>query len=166
MNLPFSFIHFGIYDSLKDAVNPQNTYSPSTNALCGAVAGGVAAFVTTPLDVIKTVLNTQEGKLAAAGVNCDPCPTECSTRKLSGGSYVGSWQEAVYKIREINPGDPVRPFFRGCWARVITAAPGCALSWLAYEFMKTLLNSENSQQRVDTSISVEKTKTPATVGSF
>ena len=78
---------------------------------------------------------------------------ECSTRKLSGGSYVGSWQEAVYKIREINPGDPVRPFFRGCWARVITAAPGCALSWLAYEFMKTLLNSENSQQRVDTSIS-------------
>ena len=73
--VPFSFIHFGIYDSLKDVVNPQNTYSPSTNALCGAVAGGVAAFVTTPLDVIKTVLNTQEGKLAAAGVNCDPCPT-------------------------------------------------------------------------------------------
>ena len=73
--MPFSFIHFGIYDSLKDVVNPQNTYSPSTNALCGAVAGGVAAFVTTPLDVIKTVLNTQEGKLAAAGVNCDPCPT-------------------------------------------------------------------------------------------
>ena len=72
--VPFSFIHFGIYDLLKEIINPKNEYSPSTNAFCGAVAGGLAAFVTTPLDVVKTVLNTQEGRLAA-GVNCNPCPT-------------------------------------------------------------------------------------------
>ena len=154
---------------------------------------------------MKTVLNTQEGRLAA-GVNCDPCPTGellflkrlvfysccgnlsekidfelknlsfclflstgcreqvlfltifqyfnyfsvCASGKLSGGSYVGSWQEAVYRIKDMNPGEPVRPFFRGCWARVISVAPGCALSWLAYEFMKTLLNAENSQRKTDT----------------
>lgn len=163
MNLPFSFIHFGIYDSLKVIINPKNEYSPSTNAFCGAVAGGLAAFVTTPLDVVKTVLNTQEGRLGA-GVNCDPCPTACATEKLTGGSYVGSWQEAVYKIKEMNPSDPVRPFFRGCWARVISVAPGCALSWLAYEFMKTLLNAENSQKKTDRP--VVETKKPSKVASF
>ena len=52
----------------------------------------------------------------------------------------------------MNPGDPVRPFFRGCWARVVAVAPGCALSWLAYEFMKTLLNAENSQRKTDTAL--------------
>ena len=68
--MPFSFIQFGIYEKTKSILNPENTYSPITNAICGGVAGGVAAYVTTPLDVIKTVLNTQEGLTSGA---CSPC---------------------------------------------------------------------------------------------
>ena len=68
--VPFSFIQFGIYEQTKSILNPENTYSPITNAICGGVAGGVAAYVTTPLDVIKTVLNTQEGLTSGA---CSPC---------------------------------------------------------------------------------------------
>ena len=46
--------------------------------------------------------------------------------------------------------NPLSPYFRGCWARVLQAAPGCALSWIAYEFMKTVLEAETAQKKVDT----------------
>ena len=33
---------------------------------------------------------------------------------------------------------------------MLQAAPGCALSWIAYEFMKTVLEAETAQKKVDT----------------
>ena len=38
------------------------------------MGGGIAALLTTPLDVIKTVLNTQES--ITASQHCQPCPKE------------------------------------------------------------------------------------------
>jgi len=142
MNVPFSFIQFGIYEKTKSILNPENTYSPITNAICGGVAGGVAAYVTTPLDVIKTVLNTQEGLTSGA---CSPCSAECGPKS----EYISNIQEACEKIKATHPNNPISPFFRGCWARVAAAAPGCALSWIAYEFMKTFFNAGNSQDKLD-----------------
>ena len=69
--VPFAFIHFGLYDQVKKQLNPDNRWDPISNAACGAVSGGTAAFVTTPLDVIKTVLNTQENFTTQQG--CAPC---------------------------------------------------------------------------------------------
>jgi hypothetical protein len=140
MNVPFAFLQFGIYDIVKKHLNPRNDYSPGTNAVSGAVAGGIAAFITTPLDVMKTVLNTQEN-LTATNI-CNPCPrTDCKVYKQS---YVSGITSAFRQVRQQGG---LRPFFRGCLARVVVLAPGCALSWLAYEFMKTCLGAQNSQQR-------------------
>ena len=61
--------------------------------------------------------------------------------------YVGGVQEAIGKIRSHNPNELIKPFFRGCMARIAVAAPGSALSWIAYELMKSLLNAQNSQQK-------------------
>ena len=70
-SVPFAFIHFGLYDQVKKVMNPDNRWDPISNAVCGAVSGGTAAFVTTPLDVIKTVLNTQENFTTHEA--CAPC---------------------------------------------------------------------------------------------
>lgn len=54
--IPFSFIQFPIWEYLK-ANWTETTTLPLTSAavaVCGAVAGGIAAAITTPLDVAKT----------------------------------------------------------------------------------------------------------------
>lgn len=53
MNIPLSAVQFSVYESVKSVINPSGEYSPSTHVIAGGLAGGVAAAVTTPLDVAK-----------------------------------------------------------------------------------------------------------------
>ena len=48
-----------IYEVCQDQLNNHRQYNPVTHCISGAAAGGIAAAVTTPLDVCKTILNTQ-----------------------------------------------------------------------------------------------------------
>lgn len=41
-------------------LNVERKYNPLVHMMAGAAAGASAAAITTPLDVIKTLLNTQE----------------------------------------------------------------------------------------------------------
>lgn len=59
MNVPFQSIHFVVYETAQNLSNPTRDYNPKAHVVSGAMAGGVAAAVTTPLDVCKTLLNTQ-----------------------------------------------------------------------------------------------------------
>lgn len=63
--IPFSFIQFPLWEYFKSNWTDVTGYpsSPLTVALCGAVAGGIAAGITTPLDVAKTriMLSQQVG---------------------------------------------------------------------------------------------------------
>jgi len=60
MNIPFQSIHFMVYESMQGVTNPERSYNPKAHMLSGAMAGAIAAAITTPLDVCKTLLNTQE----------------------------------------------------------------------------------------------------------
>jgi len=54
--IPFSFIQFPIWEYLKSNWT-STTNTPLTSlsvSICGAIAGGIAASITTPLDVAKT----------------------------------------------------------------------------------------------------------------
>ncbi|TIA69210.1 hypothetical protein E3P92_03156 [Wallemia ichthyophaga] len=59
MTVPFTAVQFSTYESTKKILNPQNNYSPVSHGVSGAAAGAVAALLTTPLDVAKTVLQTR-----------------------------------------------------------------------------------------------------------
>lgn len=56
--IPFSSIQFPIYEKLK-LFNGNDNYMKSM--MNGAIAGGIAAFLTTPCDVLKSKLMTQRG---------------------------------------------------------------------------------------------------------
>jgi solute carrier family 25 (mitochondrial iron transporter), member 28/37 len=83
--------------------------------IAGAAAGAAAAAFTTPLDVCKTLLNTQE-----AGVG--------STRGLT---------DAIRKVYKVAG---LKGFFKGLNARVLYQMPATAVCWSTYEFFKYMLN--------------------------
>lgn len=57
--IPFDATQFLLYEWLKGAdYNPEVKRSQWRNMLNGAIAGGVSAFITTPIDVAKTRLMT------------------------------------------------------------------------------------------------------------
>lgn len=115
MNVPFQSLHFVTYEFCQNVTNPDRSYSPAAHMVSGAIAGGVASALTTPLDVCKTLLNTQEGPFKVSGLL--------------------NAIRTVYKL-----GGPLG-YFRGMSARVLYQMPSTAICWSTYEFFKYLLSS-------------------------
>ncbi|XP_055533491.1 mitoferrin [Wyeomyia smithii] len=114
MNIPYSAIQFPTYEFLQKLLNKDNNYNPPVHMVAGGAAGAAASALTTPLDVCKTLLNTQED---GAG----------QTRGLI---------EAAKKIyRTAGP----LGFFKGLQARVLYQMPATAICWSTYEFFKYIL---------------------------
>ena len=122
MNVPFQSIQFVMYEVMQDFLNNDRSYSPGTHMCSGAVAGAVAAAVTMPLDVCKTLLNTQE---------------TCARTHLSYINGMASAFRTVYEFRGIHG------FLRGMGARVIYQMPSTAISWSVYEFFKFVITHRN-----------------------
>lgn len=118
MTVPFTAVQFSVYESLKGVINPDGSYSPGTHIVAGGIAGGVAAAVTTPLDVAKTLLQTR-------GNSTDP-----QIRNAKGMSEA---------LRIIIARDGMNGLRRGMLPRVLTVAPSTAISWMSYEFFKVLI---------------------------
>ncbi|XP_011349549.1 S-adenosylmethionine mitochondrial carrier protein homolog isoform X2 [Ooceraea biroi] len=55
-DMPFSIVQFPLWEYLKRfyTVYIKREIYPAESAICGAIAGGISAAVTTPLDVAKT----------------------------------------------------------------------------------------------------------------
>jgi len=134
MNGPFQAVHFMTYEFVQQIMNPEHLYDPKTHLLAGGLAGGLAATVTTPLDCVKTVLNTQQS------------PELCGTtenahillRMQSSYTGVGDAISAIYRARGI------RGFTCGIQARVMQSVPAIALSWSVYELFKFILGDNKS----------------------
>ncbi|KAM6954679.1 mitoferrin-1 [Aplochiton taeniatus] len=118
MNIPFQAVHFITYELMQEQLNPERQYHPGTHIVSGAVAGAVSAAITTPLDVCKTLLNTQEN-------------VALSSMQISGqlSGMVNTFR-TVYRLG----GMPA--FFKGVQARVIYQMPSTAIAWSVYEFFK------------------------------
>jgi len=118
MTVPFTAVQFSTYEFLKATLNPSGSYSPLTHVTAGGLAGGVAAAVTTPLDVAKTLLQTR-------GSSSDP-----EIRHARG---------MLDALRIIGRRDGPKGFMRGVTPRVVTFMPSNALCWLSYEFFKKVM---------------------------
>ncbi len=88
----------------------------ATDALCGAVGGGLGSFATTPMDVVKTRMMTSLGD--------------------GRGSGYSSVSECISKIaREEGLGS----FFIGTGPRLLHKVPANGLFFLCYEYFRTVL---------------------------
>ena len=123
MNVPFQAAMFVTYGAVQNALNPEKVYNPYVHFLAGAIAGSVGSAVTMPLDVCKTLLNTQE-----AGV----------LKQLGRTEVVG----LVGAAQVVNEVQGFRGFFQGLTARVLYQAPSTAVAWSVYELFKYLLHSK------------------------
>lgn len=118
MTVPFTAVQFTVYEQVKSLLNPSGVYSPTTHIVAGGLAGAVAAGVTTPLDVAKTLLQTR-------GTSHDPEIRHC--RGLADAFQI-IWRR-----------DGLKGFARGLSPRVLTFMPSNALCWLSYEFFKAAI---------------------------
>ncbi|KAF8892111.1 mitochondrial carrier domain-containing protein [Infundibulicybe gibba] len=120
ISIPFNAIQFTVYEQVKRFMNPRQEYSPTTHITAGAIAGAVAAAVTTPLDVAKTILQT---------------------RGTSQDADIRGTRGMMDAFRVIWNRDGLKGFGRGLTPRVLTIMPSTALCWLSYEFFSALMSS-------------------------
>lgn len=127
MNVPFQSIHFIMYEFTQDMLNANRTYNPLAHMVSGGIAGALSAAITTPLDVCKTLLNTQEIKVLAR------------TKQDHVSGLLDALQ-CVYRCRGF------KGYFQGLQARVLFQMPSTAISWSVYEFFKYLLTKRQHHQ--------------------
>jgi len=131
MNVPFQVTHLVTYEFLRKTLNPAGTYDPMTHLVAGGVGGAVAAAVTTPFDVAKTLLNTQE---------------MCPGAKAAAGGDQPITRGLVAAFRTIHNVSGWRGFFKGLLPRVLFTMPGTAISWSVYEFFKHHLHHAGDEE--------------------
>lgn len=117
MTVPFTALQFTAYESLTKMMQSRRRpgYDPLTHCTAGGLAGGFAAAATTPLDVIKTMLQTR-------GTSSD--------REIRHARGLLSAAGIIWRR------EGARGFVKGMNARVVTAAPSTAICWSAYEVAK------------------------------
>jgi solute carrier family 25 (mitochondrial S-adenosylmethionine transporter), member 26 len=122
--IPFSFIQFPLWEYFK-ANWEASTHTPLTPisvSLCGAVAGGIAAAITTPLDVAKTRIMLADQSETAR-------------------SSVFQTLHKIYRERG------VRGLFAGFVPRVMWITIGGAVFFGFYDLTTRMLDSEDDSRK-------------------
>jgi solute carrier family 25 iron transporter 28/37 len=135
-NLPYGAIMVTTNESLREFLMKQhnsNVLDVKTTLLAGCGAGMVAAALTTPLDRVKTRLQTQGLGIV---LDCEVVGKSCP--KLEDGAKYKGLSDAFQSIvRE----EGYRGLFRGMAPRLMTHTPAVAISWTTYEAAKLWLSS-------------------------
>ncbi|KAG2234845.1 mitochondrial carrier domain-containing protein [Thamnidium elegans] len=120
-DVPYSALQFAFYEQFKkfaktNLVEPGQKLPLGIDLLTGSFAGGIAGAVTTPLDVVKTLLQTQ--------------PTDKkSTKDLITKHYSGIIEGLIWNYK--NQG--LAGLFRGIGPRVFWTSLQSAVMFVIYE---------------------------------
>ncbi|KAJ5679710.1 hypothetical protein N7462_007954 [Penicillium macrosclerotiorum] len=115
MTVPFTATQFVAYESISKVMNPSQEYDPFTHCMAGGLAGAFAAGITTPLDVVKTLLQTR-GLAESEEIR----------------SARGLFNAAAIIKRQFGWSG----FLRGMRPRIISTMPSTAICWTSYEMAK------------------------------
>ncbi|KAI8086128.1 mitochondrial carrier domain-containing protein [Halteromyces radiatus] len=124
MSVPFQSLQFATYEYFRKVLNPNGGYDPTTHVIAGGLAGAIASSMTTPLDVVKTLLQTRG---------------QSQDARIRGAT---GFMDGFTIIKERYG---LRGFFRGFKPRVLTHMPSAAISWSVYEYFKWLMRPTSHQ---------------------
>ncbi|XP_003397208.2 S-adenosylmethionine mitochondrial carrier protein [Bombus terrestris] len=115
-DMPFSLIQFPIWEYFKKvwSLHVDREILPIESAICGAIAGGISATATTPLDVIKTRIMLSHGN--------------GNTSKL----------KILYVLKDIYRDKGFHGLFAGVGPRVMWIIMGGFIFFGSYEKVKTI----------------------------
>lgn len=129
MNVPYSSVMMMCNESLRKWLNPSGEFNFKVYLCSGCLSGAFAAGLTTPLDVVKTALQTQ---------GLRP-PKEHLSREAPKHFHV-RYSTAFDAALAIWRANGLRGFLWGLKPRMLQVGPSCAISWCAYESMKHMLD--------------------------
>ena len=128
-DVPFSIIFWLGYEDLK--VKFTNEFAPSYQSLvpvaAGSISGGVAAVITTPLDVVKTHMQVELGEVNTG-----------SQLRLGVGSITTVMRNIVQEFG-------LSGLLAGLTPRVAKVAPACAIMITSYETCKKFFAEYNAR---------------------
>uniref|UniRef100_A0A1B6E939 S-adenosylmethionine mitochondrial carrier protein n=1 Tax=Clastoptera arizonana TaxID=38151 RepID=A0A1B6E939_9HEMI len=120
-DIPYSIIEFPMWEGLKAYWYNKTLrkVSPIESALCGAIAGAVAAALTTPADIIKTRIMLSENT---------------SEKKQ---------HQLANVVKEIYKNNGFKGFYIGFLPRVLMVFLGSGIFFGCYEFSRNQINCSN-----------------------
>ncbi len=124
LNVPFHVIQFPVYEFMQGTLNPDQVYSPMVHCVAGGIAGGIAAAVTCPIDVLKTALQTR-GLLPAPEAAQIKGITSAAQFILHRRGWTGLWA--------------------GVSPRILAHMPATAACWTIYEYFKMFLSAPHGE---------------------
>lgn len=137
---PYAALYFVVYERCREELrNRNNGNTPGGIATSAAVAGAISAAATTPLDVVKTRLQTQ------------------------GDSAIGTkegqvrYRGMVDAAKSIAKTEGLGAFSKGITARMLWMMPGTAITMTAFEALKRIFGDKaNRDAAIATEASAEE----------
>ena len=118
MNIPFAGLFITFNENLKSFFYPNTEIPITRHFVIAGLSAGLAAALTTPLDVIKTRIQTQ------GGVDSRP------SSRIKYASII----DTIAELRKERGS-----FWRGVLPRTLFFLPSAAFSWATYEYVKKSL---------------------------
>ncbi|CAO3585518.1 unnamed protein product [Absidia cylindrospora] len=138
-DVPYSAIQFACYEQFKKlaqqkCIEPGQQLPLGIDLLTGSLAGGIAGAVTTPLDVIKTLLQTQQSsngskKPVSSPTGITASATGKSTAVHQPKHYSGIMEGLIWNYKHQGVGG----LFRGIGPRIFWTSLQSAIMFVIYE---------------------------------
>ncbi|KAF7726814.1 hypothetical protein EC973_008415 [Apophysomyces ossiformis] len=135
-DVPYSAVQFALYERFKaiahsNYITPDGQIPMGIDMVTGSLAGGIAGAVTTPLDVMKTLLQTQQTSKKGNKPTTAPeiNPPAAGTAAPQPKHYSGIVEGLVWNYKNQGIGG----LFRGIGPRVFWTSLQSAIMFVIYE---------------------------------
>ncbi|CAO1379719.1 unnamed protein product [Diamesa serratosioi] len=132
---PFSSIYWTSYEAFK-RINHITQPTFRDSFIGGAISGSIAAFCTTPFDVIKTHQQIEFGEKVMYVNN-------------GNGKILNSTKQTIMNIFKNNG---IKGFYAGLTPRLFKVTPACAIMISSFEYGKTFFYERNFQSFSETNV--------------